>query len=209
MDFKKIHNARINFIKKNKEKDHVVVEGKNSVLLSAPHGVAHVRLGRLKFKEIGSLATALWLKENTDCFLIAKTKNNGDDANFDENSIYKNIVRQLIKTHNIKYLIDIHGLAAKRECDINLGTHLGKNIENNLKAFDELQKRLERNGFRVCIDQPFMAGSKTISGAMKNENKGVWTLQIEINCAITNKVENFVKYGLLLDVLKDWIETLA
>lgn len=70
---------------------------------------------------MGSLATALYLQKETNSFLIAKTKNNNDDANFDEKSEYKDTIYSLIETKGIKYVIDFHGLAAKRDCDINLG----------------------------------------------------------------------------------------
>lgn len=204
--FDKLHNTRKKFLKDNSNLDHVILSGENNILISAPHGVSQVRLGRLKFKEIGSITTALYLYNNTDCYLIAKTKNNNDDANFDNISRYKNSIKDLIKNNNIKYIIDIHGLSDKREFDINLGTHLGKNIEINPAVFNILQSDLKENGFSVSIDQPFMAGSNTISGSLKNEFQYIWTLQVEINSRITNKKENFIRYSLLLDLLINWIK---
>ena len=87
--FNQLHNERISFLEVNKNKDNFVINGHNNILLSAPHGVSQVRLGKPKHSEIGSLTTALFLQKHTDCFLIAKTKNNCDDANFDEKSKYK------------------------------------------------------------------------------------------------------------------------
>lgn len=129
--FYSIHKKRKEFVDNNKNKDHIILKGTNNILISSPHGVSQIRLGKYKSCEIGSLSTALFLKNNTNCFLIAKTKNNNDDANFDEVSLYKNSIRNLIKTNQINYIIDIHGLGSKRNCDINLGTHLGNNISNN------------------------------------------------------------------------------
>ena len=203
-----LHQTRKDFIEQHKNKDHVYISGNNNILISSPHGVSQLRLGKLKQGEIGSLATALFLKNNSKCHLIAKTKNNNDDANFDEESLYKDAIRNIIQKHNIKYIIDIHGLAAFRECDINLGTHLGKNIENNLQVFENLQKLLEENNFITIIDQPFMAGSRTISGSMKNEFENIWTIQIEINCKITNKKENIAKLNTLLSLLLNWINSI-
>ncbi len=202
--FNSVHKNRKDFASVNKNKDHVILEGKNNILLSAPHGVSQLRLGKLKFKEIGSLATALYLKNHSNCHLIAKTKNNGDDANFDETSSYKSDLGKIIKDKNIKYVLDIHGLAAKRECDINLGTHLGQNIKTDEKAFDVLLKNLTKINFKVSVDQPFMGGGNTISGFAANKF-GVWSLQIEINCEITNKKENFPKFQKLLETILDWI----
>lgn len=208
ISFGKVHNSRKKFLKEHAEKDHQIIEGKKSVLLSAPHGVNHVRLGKEKYREVGSLATALLLQKETDCFLIAKTKNSGDDANFDPNCKYRKSVEKLIESGRIKYLIDLHGLGAKRNCDVNLGIHLGKNIESNLSAFENLKRALEEKGFVVCVDSPFMGGSHTIAGGMKNKYPFLWTIQIEVNCAITNKVENFGRFQKLLQVLKSWIENL-
>ena len=101
--FKSLHENRKWFIRANKNNDHVVLLGSNNILISAPHGVSQIRLGKLKVAEIGALATALQIKNSTDCFFIAKTANNNDDANFDEHSAYKNSIRQLIKNNNIKY----------------------------------------------------------------------------------------------------------
>lgn len=205
VSFDKLHNQRKSFLKEFANKDHIIVNGTNNILISAPHGVSQVRLGKHKVSEIGSLSTALYLKANTGCSLIAKTKNNNDDANFDGRSSYKNSIKSLIMDNNIKYIIDIHGLGANRECDINLGTHLGNNIQNDINAFNLLNKLLSDNGYKVSIDQPFMAGSQTICGSIKNEFSNVWTLQIEINCAITNRKENFVRYKQLLNIFIEWI----
>ena len=206
ISFTKLNNARKQFLNDNKEQDHVVITGENNVLISAPHGVPQVRLGKYKVAEIGALSTALYLKKCSPCYLIAKTKCNNDDANFDEVSLYKNTIRKLIKNHDIKYLIDIHGLASSRDCDVNLGIHLGNNIKNNVAIFDVLNTMLKNNGFKVSIDQPFMAGTKTICGSIRREFEGIWTLQIEINCGITNKIDNFDKNCKLLTVLEDWIK---
>ena len=114
----------------------------------------------------------------------------------------------IIKKHNIKYFIDFHGLAQNRDCDINLGTHLGKNIETNIEAFNSLQNSLLVN-FSVIVDQPFMAGSKTLSGSIKNEFEDIFTIQIEVNCGITNRKQNFKKFKLLAETLEKWIQQIS
>ena len=82
------------------------------------------------------------------------------------------------------------------------------NIKNNVELFERLNLLLENNGFKVSIDQPFMGGGKTISGTFAKEFKNVWTIQIEINCAITNKKENFKKNSKLLEIFETWIKTI-
>ena len=208
ISFTKLHKNRISFLKENSNYDHAILTGRNNILISAPHGVSQVRLGKYKYSEIGSLTTAIYLHNNCDCFLIAKTQNNNDDANFDTISKYKSSIEKLIKEKKIKYIIDIHGLSAKRNCDINLGTHLGNNIKNNEELFNRLLYSLQDNGFTTNIDQPFMANSNTISSSMSNKFPDIWTLQIEINCDITNNKAYFEKYKALLNILIDWIKSI-
>ena len=204
LSFEKLHNNRKLFLKQNDNVGHKVIEGSN-ILLSAPHAVSQVRLGKNKVAEIGSITTALYLKNKLGCSLIAKTKNLNDDANFDMVSEYKDDIKKLIALNKVDYVIDFHGLAATRDLDVNIGTHLGKNIENNIEIFERLVRELEKNNFSVGIDQPFMAGSQTVSGDVKNTFARVWTIQIEINCGITNNKNNFVKYAKLLNILTNWI----
>ena len=135
---------------------------------------------------------------------MIKTKNNDDDANFVEECPYRNTIAKAIKNQHIKYLIDFHGLAKKRECDINLGINFGQNIAKDEKWFSSLKNALDSTGFNVSIDNPFCAGQKTIAGYFA-KNFNIWTIQIEINCSITNEPKNIEKYNLLINTLIDWI----
>ncbi len=206
--FWKIKRKRIKFLNDNKLNDHAIVFGKNKVLLSAPHGVNQVRLGKLKYMEPGSLALALCLQKLTDSFLIAKTQNNNDDANFDAVSNYRDDIDNLILQKDILYVLDFHGLASSRPIDVNLGINMGRNIENNTQAFDMLFSLLKSNNFNVSIDQPFSGSLKTIAGSTKNKHKNIFTLQIEINSRITSLPQNNDKFNSLLKVLAQWINLL-
>lgn len=207
ISFDKVHKNRKEFLKRHENDDHAEIIGRGDILISVPHAVSQVRLGRYKVAEIGSLAVGLQLANGGNFHFICKTKNNNDDANFDLNSFYKDSLRRIINKYAIKYLIDIHGLASYRDCDINLGTHLGKNTASDEGILKDLINKLEVAGFSVSIDQPFMAGSQTIAGAMKNEQDRLWSLQIEINCNITNKRKNFYRMKKLLSVLNNWLES--
>ena len=208
LNFTKLHKARKAFLRANSNKSFQTIEGQIPVLISAPHGVTQVRNGKPKVAEIGSLAATLYVQKETNAFLIAKTKNCFDDANWDELSPYKQKVLELIRRNNIKYVIDFHGLASKREMDVNLGTHIGHNIETDTKIFDELIWGLRKNKFVVSIDNPFAGGAKTIAGSTKNAFENLWTIQIEINAGLTNSVRNAEKLEKLLEVLTNWIKTL-
>ena len=72
-----------------------------------------------------------------------------------------------------------------------------------------LYNELTMHGYLCTVDQPFMAGLRTVSGGMKEEFPELWTIQIEINCAITNQAENVTKYNRLLEILVDWINSIS
>ena len=190
--FEKLVVERDSFLNDNANLDHVVITGNNNVLISAPHGVEQTRNGKSKVYEPGSVTTGLYLQKQTGSFFIAKTS-------------YKDSIKDLIRADKIKYIIDLHGLAETRECEINLGISGGKNVSNNIELFNDLNNSLITSGFNVFIDEPFSGGDKTISGSLKNEFYDIWSIQIEIRCDITNKKENFEHYKTLLKVLENWM----
>ena len=61
MSFEKLHKERKEFLMKHENEDHVVVVGEKDVLISVPHAVSQVRLGKYKVAEIGSLVLGLKL----------------------------------------------------------------------------------------------------------------------------------------------------
>ena len=197
--YNKFINNRKAFLKENKDKDFVYINSKSRVLISAPHGVPQTRLGVPKYQELGSIAFALELHSKLNTKFIAKTKNNFDDANFDENSPYKAKISQEID--NIDYILDFHGLANYREMDVNLGINFGENIKSNVILFEKLVENLKENKFIVTVDKPFCAPLRTIAGTF---NKNAWTLQVEINSDITNNYKNKSKLENLLIVFEKW-----
>lgn len=204
--FYKARYIRKRILDKYGDEDHVYFKGVNNVLISAPHGVSQTRLGKYKVPELGTIPLAILLQGETLSHVIIKTKNNFDDANFDEESAYKRKIEKLVGKQNIKYIIDIHGLAASRDIDVNLGVNMGENIKNSPKSFDRLVSLLSPH-FKVAVDQPFMASHNTISSYFAR-TMGLFTIQIEVNCSLTNKPENIDRFNQLVEVLSLWISEL-
>ena len=203
--FTKFYNERKKFLKKHADKSFVIGKGSGVVMLSAPHGVEHVRMGKPKFKEPGSLALMLEVQKLTGAHYIAKTKNLGDDANYEEVCPYKEELIDYIQKNNIKYLIDFHGLKKTSGFDINLGTYLGQNIKNDEAMFDELYLKLKDEGFVVTVDSPYWGGVRTVSGAVA-KRAGIWTLQMEINYKYTSKSEYTKRLLAMIEILVTTID---
>ena len=203
LSYNTANKIRKDILTNNSTKDFVFFPGENNILISVPHGVSQTRLGKHKVAEVGTIPLGVMIAQGTSSNLIVKTKNCFDDANFDEDCPYREFIKTLIAERNIKYIIDLHGLASWRDCDINLGINFGNNVKQNLVIYDKLYKSLKQH-FNLAIDLPFKASSKTISGFFA-ENFGVWTIQIETNCRITNSRANIEKFNLLIKLITDWL----
>lgn len=197
--FKNKFKLRKSILQENKNNDYFCKIENSNILISVPHAVSQIRLGKYKVAEIGTLAFGYILANELKSNLIIKTQNNNDDANFDEKSEYRDKIEQLISAVGVKYIIDIHGMKKSRDCDINLGVNFGNNIKTNLNLYDKLHKELQKSGFKVKTDEPFKASTRTIAGHFAN-NFNVWTIQVEINCGITNESKNNEKANQLLEI---------
>lgn len=174
-------------------------------MLSVPHAVKQVRLGKVKFSEPNTLALALEVRERTNVPMIVKTACFNDDANFDLICPYREELRKYIEENGIKYLIDIHSLNPTREQDIDLGVNFGLNIAPDEKMFDFLEKEFLERGFKVVIDQPFNGGARSISSFIARQCS-IWTLQLEISGRFLYSEDNSKKLQEIISVLVETIE---
>ncbi len=207
IEFKAFRNCSKPYLNNSKyESGYVYISNPDSfILLSAPHGVKQTRLGKSKFSEIGSARLAITLSQLNNTNLIIKTKHMFDDANFDIKCGYRTKISNEIKKNNIKYLFDIHGLASYRDCDINLGISLGNNIKTNEPLFEKMLNIFKEYGFKVNIDQPFAGIYPTISSTFAKKFN-IWTIQVEVNCKITNDFKNTKKLNMLIESLSKCIK---
>ena len=96
-------------------------------------------------------------------------------------SPYKDALCHYVQEHNIRFLVDLHQLAAWREQDINLGTGNGKNLwtDDFLHAFVDAYKKQEIG--IISINKPFSgAYPHTVSSHVRTQC-GIECLQVEIN----------------------------
>ena len=179
-----------------------VYKSGNCVLLSAPHAVSQIRNGKEKFAEVETYNLIDVVSRLTGASMIAKTRNLGDDANFDMYSTYRDKIAEKIKSKKIRYILDIHNLNLKRGQTINLGTNHGFNVCGNFTLLDRIEKIFTNHNLETTTDYPFYAGDHTISGYFSKEYN-IFCLQIEINSKLyqTEKdVKNLAET--LVDIVK-------
>lgn len=106
------------------------MNGKNNVLLSAPHAVK----SRDKLADMYTGSIVEYIAKQTGCFAIIRCGNLNDNPNEDNYGIglyYKYEILELIEKYGIKYLFDIHGCSNIHNLDIDIGTNNGINTNRN------------------------------------------------------------------------------
>ncbi len=157
-----------------------LLPGMGKVMVSAPHSVEQTRFGKSKYAEPQTGALAKLLHDCTGCPVIYKTKNCGDDANFDKFSDYKKALALYVKENDIRFLLDLHQLSANREVKVNFGTANMKNIKDP-ELLKIATKAFERTSLgSPVIDVPFSAAYPYTVSSYVSDICDISCLQIEL-----------------------------
>lgn len=181
MKYEKLINEYNNFFCKGTSYSHELIRGVGNVMVSAPHSVAQTRNGAIKTPERHTGIIAKILHDELNCPIIYKTKNCGDDANYDDISDYRNDLVRYIKENNINFLVDLHQLSSIREVQINIGTGQFKNISNIEQINVFLKEFTVRNIGIIQIDYPFKASFQNTVSASIAKECNIPSVQLEIN----------------------------
>ena len=168
-----------------------LVEGREPVIVSAPHAVTHLRGGRVKASEDFTGPIALALARATGAHAIVATRYDGVDPNFDpyEESAYKQALVGCVGRQGVRLVIDVHGMMSASPALIALGTGEGANVE----AWPEIaeaaagimEERLssfaEKLGKAIAVDGRYAArGPNTVCSTVARQC-GVAALQVELS----------------------------
>lgn len=181
MEYENLIREYYDFFCKGTDNSHEIAGGNGCVMVSSPHSVPQTRNGNIKMAERQTGILAKMLHDEINCPIICKTKNCGDDANYDDNSDYRNDLINYIKENNIKFLIDLHQLSSVREVQINIGTGQFKNISNIEQINIFLREFSVRNVGIIQIDYPFKASFQNTVSASVAKTCNIPCVQLEIN----------------------------
>jgi hypothetical protein len=172
------------------EKEFIYRPGHLPVLLSAPHGAAHLRQGRLKREDEFTAALACWVAAKTGAQALYVHRQTHADHNYDRNTTYKLFMADLVREKKIQFVIDLHGASGRHPFGIALGTANGTSCTP--KQRQQIIAILAYNGYsplgeqcsRLDIDLAFPGGGglrqETITAFCCRE-LGISAVQIEIN----------------------------
>ncbi len=95
------------------------------ILLSAPHGAAHWRDGRLKEEDEYTAAMVQALASMTGAQALYSCYRSVGDPNYDRTSPYKAFVQRLARVGQIGFVLDLHGMSDRHGYGLALGTMRG------------------------------------------------------------------------------------
>lgn len=196
-------------VKHIKEDDFEIFIRKNKVILSAPHSVKQIRDGKSKVSETQTKYIAYKVSKKTNSSCIYKTKCVNDDANYDDYSYYREKCSEIVNVEGIKFLLDVHGMSAKREQDICIGVAHGNHIDNRLDILNNIVSIFNKNGFKnVSIDIPFAACGKNCVSSYIHDKCGIITFQIEINYKYLSSMYDEFDFNKIVDTLVNIVQYL-
>lgn len=160
------------------------------VLLSAPHGTVHTRLGKPKQEDEFTSGFAQLVAEITDAHVIFARYRSQTDSNWYPDTPYKKLIREVVQREAIRFVLDIHGVAEHRKFGLALGTLHGRSCPRHR---DIILRTMKRFGFsqdavevlhRLDLDRSFTAegieGQETITRYVW-ENLAVPAAQFELH----------------------------
>ena len=167
------------------------------VLLSAPHGAAHRRDGRYKQEDEFTAALARLVAERSGAHALYAFARSESDPNHDRHSPYKTALAGLVAAHDIRFVLDIHGMSNRHKFGVALGTMGGASCRRRHEAL--VVETLAATGFTETTaaearDFPalrwdrFVVNHRRFTGGLTNhtvtrfaaEEIGVHAMQFEL-----------------------------
>ncbi len=189
----------------------IIIPGTLPILLSCPHAVKHPRWGRLKVADgfTGTLGTQLTTLSGAHGLIYSCTST--EDPNYDADGPYKRLLSTLIKERQIRFVLDLHGMARSVTLDFALGTAHGAALAGRADLLEVVQTTLQREGFqRVALDDPrFNASNPNNIASFVSRTLRIPALQLEIHKGLRDPEHDPANYIKLLHTLSQVLSSLA
>ncbi len=118
--------------------------GRVPVLLSAPHGAAHMRNGTLKEEDGFTAGFARLVARLTGAHVLYARRQSETDPNYHIGAPYKDYLKEIVNEVGIRFVLDIHGAGPRHDFGIALGTMTGRSCPDQYSSILEI---LARHGF--------------------------------------------------------------
>jgi hypothetical protein len=165
--------------------------GPSGVLITSVHGFAHIRDGKCKPKDSGSLATSYSIALASESSWIAVGEDGSIDSNYHRSTPFKESLLLALETIKPLLVVDIHTSNAMRPYDVEIGSMNQLSWLGHLHWRDLLIGTLEGSGFLVSDNQVFRAlGANSDAETITSfcHKHGVPAVQLELSSALTDEL---------------------
>lgn len=173
------------------ESEFDYLPGQIPVLISAPHGAAHTRNGRIKQEDEFTAGIARLLAEESGAHVLFAHHQSTTDPNFYRGVPYKQRLRQIHAVTPLRLVIDLHGSNPRRDFGIAVGTLCGRSLPRRALLLETLGRynfheqgdRLQR----VDVDGIFTGGGGVKQETVTRyvwEELGIYAAQLELNAQL-------------------------
>jgi hypothetical protein len=161
------------------------IGGRIPILISAPHGAKHYRKrdgeGHWKKEDAYTSSLAIKLGQLTGAHVIYAKYKAGEDANNDPRSAYKDFLKKVVREHEIKFVIDLHGARGSQPFKVDVGTMSDTPGESSCPTFRPIIQKAFAGFEEHLFNKHFAAsGCGTITSFVRND-LGIEAAQFEIN----------------------------
>lgn len=160
--------------------------GTYPVLFTSTHGFDHIRDGKKKAADTGTLEFSYLCAQASRASWLAVAEPNLDDSNHHRDTDFKTDLATFIKTHGIELVVDIHASHAFRPHDVDIGSLYRKTWIGKLDWRNVLFDELKACGF-LATDNEVFSGSGSSAEAETIiafcYELGVPSVQLEISSA--------------------------
>ncbi|TMW72343.1 N-formylglutamate amidohydrolase [Alteribacter natronophilus] len=179
-------------------------EGSNSVLITAPHTVTHIRDGEVKLSEPYTGALALLMNEYSGAHTLYALKETRDPNQYND-TYFKEEMSRVIRKYNISLVIDLHGAASHRPFDVDIGTSHGtlagagdvSRLKDSLAKYDY---------HRTYENHTFTASDASHVANYAVNERGVTAMQVELNRSMRDPRHNFEAFYRTLLAFADYLD---
>ena len=138
--------------------------------------------------------------------MIYKTKTKGDENYTNKNTPYREKIKEIVKDHHIKVVIDLHGMSDKGDSYIDIGT--GGSDNKNLLGCDYILPCVKKSFHNVNYSENkyFSAKGELTLSHYCSHVLAVPTLQLEISRKYRSKESK--NFSFMVNTLSQMIDDL-
>jgi hypothetical protein len=159
------------------------IKGSIPLLISAPHGAKHFRTAEGVWKEEDAYTSslAIVLGRLTGAHVLFVKNKTGEDPNNDAGTKYKEALEKAVEENRIKFVLDLHGSAARRPFKIDVGIMHASRTRCSCPSYRDIMEKVFAGFEPRIFNQRFPAATEGTITCFARKRLGIEAAQIEIN----------------------------